>query len=886
MNKTGTVQNLLFFGLLLFYVIGFSQTTIEGKIIDEQNQALSGTTITVTKINERVVIAYAISTNEGTYSLGINSKLDSLQINVSHLGHAKLVKKTINKNQTIHFTLQESDEKLKEVFIKSVPITKKGDTINYTVSEFKEQKDRVIADVLKKMPGIEVLDNGTILYQGKPLVKYYIEGLDLLEGRYNLANNNLPADAVSKVQILENHQPIKILDSLVYSDKAALNIKLKKNSTLTGTAKLGIGNYPFLWDTNVTPMLFAKKQQMITSYQTNNTGNDLSNELKILTIEDLLDQAEGNHEKKDWVAIQQLSPPPFAAKRWLDNNVHMFTTNYLVRLKKEVDLKVNLSYINDFQKQNGITQTTFYIPNDTISIIENVKNKLFLNSLKNKFILTKNTSKNYFKNTFEVNKYWDSNSGIISSNDEEINQKVSNPFTSISNRIKWIQAFGKKLITINSVIIYTNTPQDLTITLGYYEDILNNENPYDKTHQKIRLSNFYTNNAVSYTQGYGKFTFTPKIGLKLQNQQLDSRITLFKNLSIDELTGNYKNNLSYNNTSFYTILNTQYNYKNWNFELETPFKFQGFDISDVDLNKAQKLNRLTFEPRVYIRNDINSFLKTTFTVSSKKDFGEINQLYYGYIVNNYRGLNRYDTPILESERKNISLSLNYRNPIKSVFANASYATSYALHNLMFGNLINSNGSASYSFIEKDNSSNTQNISLSASKYFSDLKTTLTLMTSTSLDKRQQLLNGIPTNSTSKNNQINGKINTEITAWMSLNYKSNYTVLNTLFNRQSIDRIVIQEHLWHFSFYPTSNQYIGFDTELYKNKGSGINQKNYFLNLNYRFTLKRSKIDLELNWNNILNKREFTTVYNNSFFHTQSTYMLRPSQLLASIKFNF
>ena len=67
------------------------------------------------------------------------------------------------------------------------------------------------------MPGIEVLDDGKILYQGKPINKYYIEGLDLLEGKYNLANKNLPHKEVTKVQVLENHQPIKVLDSLVYS---------------------------------------------------------------------------------------------------------------------------------------------------------------------------------------------------------------------------------------------------------------------------------------------------------------------------------------------------------------------------------------------------------------------------------------------------------------------------------------------------------------------------------------------------------------------------------------------------------------------------------------------------------------------------------------------
>jgi hypothetical protein len=118
------------------------------------------------------------------------------------------------------------------------------------------------------MPGIEVLPDGKILYQGK-VNKYYIEGLDLLEGKYNLANDNLPYQEVSQVQILENHQPIKTLDSLQFSDRTALNIKLKNTYTFTGQARLEVvlARYfgmPILSDA-------FSKRQMLTTYQTNNT---------------------------------------------------------------------------------------------------------------------------------------------------------------------------------------------------------------------------------------------------------------------------------------------------------------------------------------------------------------------------------------------------------------------------------------------------------------------------------------------------------------------------------------------------------------------------------------------------------------------------------------
>jgi len=875
--------------IFCFFIISisFSQTKISGTITTKDNTSLQGASVVVTKTKGNIILAYAISDTNGSYSLNINSKLDSLQINVSYIGYAKQPKIILNRSQTLNFNLLESTEKLKEVIVKSSAITKRRDTISYSVNAFKDQKDRVISDVLRKLPGIEVLVDGKILYQGKPIQKYYIEGLDLLEGKYNLANNNLPADAVSKVQILENHQPIKILDSLVFSDKASLNIKLKKNITVTGTSKLGIGLSPFLWNVNITPMLFTKNQQMITSYQTNNVGNDISSEIKTLTIEDLLDQFESNNEKKDWVTIQELSSPSFSKERWLDNNAHLLTTNYLVRLKKDVDLKINLSYINDFQQQNGNTQTSFFTPTDTISIIENTNNRLFFDSLKSKFVLTKNTNKNYFKNTFETNNYWDSQNGQIILNNENLNQNAEIPFTSFSNKLKIIKPFGKKLVTIKSVLSYSKSPQNLRVTPSQFEYLLNNGNSFEELNQKIEHSNFYANNSFSFTKGIKKFTFIPKVGFTIQNQKLDSRISIFENSIENILTGDFQNNLIFNKTSFYTILNTQYRNGDWRIELETPLKVQTFKREDNNLNKNQNINRLTFEPRLSIKKDLNAFWKTTFSASLKNSFGEINQLYYGYILNNYRNIQQYETPILESFKKNITFGISYRNPIKSLFINGFYSYGKSNQNLLFGNIINSDGTTSFGFFEQDNNNNTHNINFRGSKYFSKLNTTLTITSNVSLDNKEQLLNGTITDITTKNVQLKGKLDTEIIEWLNIEYKNKISVSNSQFeNQQAFDNIITQEHLLNFNFYPTSNQYIGFNAEFYKNNFSNQNQENYFLNLNYRYTFKKSRIDLELNWNNILNTKEFATIFNDAFSYTQSTFQLRPRQVLMSMKFNF
>lgn len=125
--------------------------------------------------------------------------------------------------------MKEEPFTLKEVTIKALPIKTKGDTIIYNVSSFRSNSDRSVEDIIKKLPGIVVESTGQILYKGEGINKFYIEGLDMLSGRYGLATRNISADDIASISIYENHQPKKILEDIEFSDRAALNLKLKSS---------------------------------------------------------------------------------------------------------------------------------------------------------------------------------------------------------------------------------------------------------------------------------------------------------------------------------------------------------------------------------------------------------------------------------------------------------------------------------------------------------------------------------------------------------------------------------------------------------------------------------------------------------------------------------
>ena len=170
-----------------------------------------------------------------------------------------------------HIVLQEKTNELKEVVVKSQKVRQEGDTLNYLVNSFKTKQDRTIADVLKKMPGIAINEDGSIEYQGKKINKFYIEGMDLLGGKYTQASENIDVDKVKKIQVFERHQPIKALKNTSFSEQAALNIVLGDGAknVWAHTIDLAVGmamnrKSDFLYNNRLFSMFFSRKVQSIS----------------------------------------------------------------------------------------------------------------------------------------------------------------------------------------------------------------------------------------------------------------------------------------------------------------------------------------------------------------------------------------------------------------------------------------------------------------------------------------------------------------------------------------------------------------------------------------------------------------------------------------------
>ncbi len=870
------------FLFLLSTQIILAQINIKGTVFLQDNeQPLSGTNITITNLNKEI-LGFAITDSHGVFSIQLDkSTSDKLFIKAQKLGYTLYSQPLDNKTQYIRISLVYESTLLDEVLIVNKrPIIRNKNTLIYDVESFSEQKDRTIGDVIAKLPGIEVLTDGRILYQGTPIEKYYIEEMDLLEGKYNLANDNLSHQVVTSVEILENHQPIKILDSLVSSNRASLNIRLKKATTLTAVATAEAGGKPFLWGANITPMLFRKNLQSLFSYQANNTANNIARQLKTLTLQDLKEQLNNNTEKPDNV-VQLVSPaiPPISERRYLDNNTHLFTGNVLTKLKNQSEIRLNLSYLNDYQKQVGSSKTTYFLPQGDRIIEESINNKIFINSLETNLTFQKNTADHFLKNSFKTDFHWDNQNGIVQRSPLQNNQTLSNPYFSLTHQLQWMVPIGGPLLSFYSFSNYTQTPQNLYITTLQFT---NPQNATDEiqTHQEITRQVFQTNNYTEYIKKIKNYTLETRAGLNIITRYTNSQL-----YGRESLIGDWENqNKQFNNSHrYYLHTDITQKHKKWETRLQLPIQYQIEAVDDRVSKKTLQGAGMVVKPQFSIQYDGNLDWKYNTSVGYNNEFQSAPSLLHGIVMKNYRSFQQMDFPIYRTNKYTVMSSLNYRNAFKSIFFSSAYIFTLIESPVLFHNLMQENGTTFLTTHEVNNTTTNHQVNAKISKYFHHLKSTLSLGVAFNSLRKDQLINDVVLVSQNKIWKPHLKINTRFSDITTVDY-----ALESHFNS---NKIILKQNTFVWSqalklhLYPNTNHYIGFNAEHYYNDFVSTNNHNFYLDGLYRYSITKRKIDLELRISNILNENHYVNSSFSDFYFYQSVFNIRPQQAMVAVKFN-
>ena len=903
---------LLVFMMLMSTVAVFGQKTISGIINDGDGKPLASASVTIEEPGKNAILAYGISNSKGEYKVTFNSSESNLDLKIKAFNQRPVTQSIKNEDQKINFSMDSQATEIQEVRLKTKLITKKGDTISYDLKSFENKNDRTLADVLKKIPGIEVNKDGTVLYQGEAINKFYVNGKDLMEGGYGTVNNSLPKDAVSKVEVLENHQPVSILRDKVPSEQAALNIKLKKSVTMTGRGEIGAGFSPLLWNVKLTPMFFGQKNQWVINYKANNNGESVEKEGNLLSFGSRWEGRRSQAGQKSWTNIETASVPDVPEKRYLLNNVHFFSANLLTSpfKNKEWELKANASYTNNSIKREDL-QTKVYgagsisvptLPNGG-TFVSSTNNRFYDNAAKGELIFTKNAKKGFFKNTTTWNSFWNTDRANVDNNlppalndptatpiHKFADESLDSPTGTFQNSLSTIIPWKEKLVNFMSYVKYQKDTQTLTVSPGNYMENFGFSN-FDKIRQYAISKTLEVNHSASVGFSYRKWTFTPEFGLNMNFNNLKSAITGEVNNNNYFLGSDRQNDMDWNEVMPYTQVGVNFKSQNFNLNLTLPMNFYGITYKDNIRQNYLDKSKTVFEPNLFANLDFASFFKIWAFANQSYDFGNFGFLYGGNMLTSPTNLQKRFSENIEMPEylsRMIGSRLEYRNPLNNLFFNVRYNYSTNKRNLIES--YKTNGFISELELQsEENTIKTQTEGAEIGKYFPKFKTNLSISGTNTDSNSFSYFNSDLRESANSRQTLGIKFNNTYFSWFSLDYNIN---LNWSKNTNKNDNTVFKSSGWNHNLaayiYPSDNHTFGFNWDDLSTKASGQNFRNSFFDLSYQYTWVKRKIDFEFKWLNIANRKVYETVNVDVLQQlvTTNQMYIRPSQFMFTVKFNF
>lgn len=340
------------------------QSVFSGRVVDQRTKEVLSWVSVVGEDKNHRPIAFTQTKDDGSFVLKVPEGKSTYRLTISLMGYAKSTIATADFKNGQTVAIRQEALQLKNVEVKSKRLLRKGDTLSYSVAGFRQKQDRSIADVIAKMPGLEVTDNGMIKFHGKPINKFYVEGMDLMGRQYAMASENLNAKKVKEVQVLTNHQEVKALRGVQFSDRAAVNLVLEEDAKNTWTGLLEMGGGTTLQSTDadrllrdgrLMGMMFGGKKQSLSLYKWNNTGKDIRNEVR-----DLTDNSNESYDPAAMTTDVQMSyRPDLDQERHLLNDSRIGATNWLWKTGKESSLRLQLSGYIDSSEGYHQQETTY-----------------------------------------------------------------------------------------------------------------------------------------------------------------------------------------------------------------------------------------------------------------------------------------------------------------------------------------------------------------------------------------------------------------------------------------------------------------------------------------------------------------------------------------------
>lgn len=855
------MNNLVTFLLFLIVAVGaVAQVNVTGTVIDrEANEPVTGASVIVKGADGRIK-KFASSKSDGKFAMTVPT-VAGCRLEVSMMSFAKQSIPLDTATFPLTVYLEPGSIQLKEVSVKADRIREQGDTITYNVGSFAQQQDRSIGDVLKRMPGIDVAKSGKIQYQGEDINKFYIEGSDLLGGKYGIATNGISHDDVGAVEVMENHQPMQVLSGIAFSDKAAINLKLKNKAKATwtfhGDAGGGYSWQPdgAVWDGELFAMAVMPGFQNITTLRTNNTGENLSS-----SSTDFFASLRQTGLSR-YVGVGLPGVPSLSDKRTLFNRSFLVSTNSLWKFGHG-EFKANIDYSFNRVTADASNITTYFLDEGNRVVTENRRGMDHTHSLSGKFIYELNQKTAFINNTLQTNIDWDDVS-LATTGSLPNTQSAKLPDYYVTNQFKLIKRFnGKHLVTFQSVNEWESLPQTLNLDING-----------ERFSQHISDHAFYTHESAAYAFNIKGITLSLEGGIKGYLRSMDSQLPDMP----AELPGLTENVVNTNYLTVYATPKLEYWVRRVNLSLNLPVSYAHytFDKAIADHDEVY------FSPSMRLNWKPNNRFSGTVRGGLGRSPMNLNLIHPGLIMTNYRTLKAGTEQFYNSSSQNVSASVSYKHTRHGLFANGMVMHSwtnvpYTIVQQLYGDYV------VYSYADAKNDSKMLMAMGKIGKTLDFMRGSCNVNGSFSRNESHLFSQSQSVNSVSRSWSVGGKINGSPARWLSFDYAIDFSNSQLMMNSIANSWLSQMTNELDLTFIPHRKWQWIVSGEHYRNEITDGTFKNVVM-LDTKLTfLLNKRIELGASLTNILDKRRYNYTTYSDLSSFESQRQLRGRQLLFSI----
>ncbi len=843
------------------------ETHIEGRIINPDGKSVADVNVFASKVGQKYkIFTSCLSGDDGTYALTVRTSDDTLCIHVSGFDVAPAEVICLNKSQKLDITVTEKAQEIKEVSIRAQKVYSTGDTINYNVVQFQNKNDVSIGQVLERLPGVTVSESGKIQYKGLDIKNFYIEGLDLMKGRYGIATNNIDPNAIGTIQILENHQDVKALKDLKPEEHASINLKLKNgvSGVFNLIGSLGAGYYEnhFMNSKELIATYFRRNSQLFATYKDNNTGTDIETELTSF------DENDNLHTSP----ITDISMPVIqgVSKRYYYyNKTHSATYNQVMRAGGNGELGINALYITDRDTRGSRSASNTLLPDGT----RNYQNEIFTgerhkNTFNGNLTYMLNNDSTYVKE--QVKADWistNANSGLYTEEEVFQSNKMKNyrlhNFLHITKRTN-----SERGIELTSRVNVEKRPHSLTVSPCLFNDILEQGD----MEQEAETRNISTHNTFQILSAIvlGKLRINPSAAVNLSNDELISTLQ------------RYKNNLALTTLDTRLYLNADSKIRKFYFNIHLSGSYKMYKLKDRIADTKDGKHRFAFEPSVSLSyniqasDDINAEYLLSHTDPSIED------MYDQFILTSYRQISYFSNRYMyQGQYQSVSFRYNHKNVLSMLFCGIDLNYMHSSPDVLYGTYYDGQVERVTS-IPTSESADRYYASIRYSKGFDWRRLKIGAQATYSLGESPMLIQDDIIRYEYNSMEANMDIHCSLFSSLAIGYDGTFfrsknkmqrggsnPPLKTASNRLSMD------------FYLPYDISVGASATHYYNDRNEKNKSFLLGEVNAKYTYDRWSFTFTCD--NVFDKKEYVYSSSNNLTTNTSTYELRPRSFMLKIR---